>query len=80
MTDLYIPSCPRCGDPVTSGCYPASGICQGVRVVSRRALRLAAQQRANAALCRLTLTDYFALTRCQRKRRLWAAKKGARRG
>ena len=25
--DIYIPSCPTCGDPVTSGCYPADGIC-----------------------------------------------------
>ncbi len=27
MTDIHIPSCPTCGDPVTSGCYPADGIC-----------------------------------------------------
>lgn len=27
MTDIHIPSCPTCGDPVTSGCYPAEGIC-----------------------------------------------------
>ena len=25
--DMYVPLCPRCGDPVTSGCYPADGIC-----------------------------------------------------
>ncbi len=25
--DLHVPLCPTCGDPVTSGCYPADGIC-----------------------------------------------------
>lgn len=25
--DIRIPDCPTCGDPVTSGCYPADGIC-----------------------------------------------------
>lgn len=27
IQDVSVPLCPRCGDPVTSGCYPASGIC-----------------------------------------------------
>lgn len=27
VPDLAIPFCPTCGDPVTSGCYPAQGIC-----------------------------------------------------
>lgn len=26
-SDMYVPLCPTCGDPVTSGCYPADGIC-----------------------------------------------------
>jgi hypothetical protein len=46
----------------------------------REQLRLAARQRANAALCGLPLTDYLALSRCARKARLRAAKKGAHRG
>jgi hypothetical protein len=39
----------------------------------REQLRLAARQRANAALCGLPLTDYLALSRCARKARLRAA-------
>jgi hypothetical protein len=27
IPDLHIPLCPRCGEPVTSGCYPDNGIC-----------------------------------------------------
>jgi hypothetical protein len=27
IPDLNVPLCPTCGDPVTSGCYPAQGIC-----------------------------------------------------
>lgn len=27
IPDIYVPFCPACGDPVTSGCYPAQGIC-----------------------------------------------------
>lgn len=27
IPDLHVPLCPTCGDPVTSGCYPADGIC-----------------------------------------------------
>lgn len=27
IPDIHVPQCPRCGDPVTSGCYPADGIC-----------------------------------------------------
>lgn len=46
----------------------------------RHQLRKAARERANAALCGLPLTDYLALSRCERKARLRAAKKGARRG
>jgi hypothetical protein len=26
--DLHVPDCPACGDPLTSGCRPASGFCQ----------------------------------------------------
>jgi hypothetical protein len=44
----------------------------------REQRRLAARQRANAALCGLPLTDYLALSRDQRKARLRAAKKEAR--
>lgn len=25
--ETYMPLCPTCGDPVTSGCYPATGYC-----------------------------------------------------
>lgn len=32
MPDMYVPPCPTCGDPVTSGCYPADGICAVVDV------------------------------------------------
>lgn len=45
----------------------------------REQLRLAARQRANARLCGLPLADYLVLTRDQRKQRLTAARKGARR-
>lgn len=27
IPDIQVPLCPTCGDPVTSGCYPADGIC-----------------------------------------------------
>jgi hypothetical protein len=64
--------CPRCGDPVTSGCFPADGVCQGVQVVTRKT---AARQQVNAALLSLPLTDYLALPRRERKRRLQAARK-----
>jgi hypothetical protein len=75
MTDQL---CPRCGDPITVGCFPGDGVCQGVQVVTRKA---AARQQANAALLSLPLTDYLALTRRERKRRLQAARKeGADRG
>lgn len=46
----------------------------------RHGYRLSAKQRANAALCGLPLTDYLALSRCARKARLRAAKKGTHRG
>jgi hypothetical protein len=69
MTDAM---CPRCGDPVTSGCFPDDGVCQGVQAVTRKT---AARQQVNAALLSLPLTDYLALTRRDRKRRLQAARK-----
>lgn len=47
---------------------------------ARERLRLAARQERNALLCGLPLTDYLALSRYQRKARLRAAKRGARRG
>ena len=43
-------------------------------------LEQAWSQRANGALCGLPLTEYLALSRCERKARLRAAKKGAHRG
>jgi hypothetical protein len=49
-------------------------------VRARNPLRLAARQERNALLCGLPLTEYLALSRCQRKARLRAAKRGARRG
>lgn len=64
--------CPRCGDPVTAGCFPDDGVCQGVQVVTRKT---AARQQVNAALLSLPLTDYLALPRRDRKRRLQAARK-----
>lgn len=27
IPEISVPLCPTCGDPVTSGCYPADGIC-----------------------------------------------------
>lgn len=27
IPEINVPLCPTCGDPVTSGCYPADGIC-----------------------------------------------------
>lgn len=74
MTEL----CPRCGDPITGGCFPNDGVCQGVQVVSRGT---AARQQVNAAQCGLPLTEYLQLLRRERKRRMQAARKeGARRG
>lgn len=43
----------------------------------REQLRLAAQQGVGPLPCGLSLTDYLALSRCARKARLRAAKKGA---
>ena len=46
----------------------------------RHAYRLTAKVRANAELCGRAAAEWLALTRDERKRRLSAAKKGARRG
>jgi hypothetical protein len=48
-------------------------------VKPRHGYRLNAHQRANAALVGLPVTDYLALTRGQRKRRLTAAHRGGAR-
>lgn len=49
--------------------------------MSRHEDRQAEQQQANADLCGLTLTEYLALPRRERKRRLQAAREeGADRG
>ena len=47
---------------------------------ARVAARLDARVRANAVLCRVPYADWLALPRSERKRRLRAARKGARRG
>lgn len=44
-------------------------------MTTRGQLRQAARQVANAALCRLPLTDYLALPRRERKRRAQRARK-----
>lgn len=46
----------------------------------RHAYRLTARVRANAELCGMPVTEWLALTRDERKRRLNAAEKGVRRG
>lgn len=48
-----------------------------VRARNRR--RLAARIQADAALCRMPLTEWVALTRPERKRRLAAARNATRR-
>jgi hypothetical protein len=64
--------CPRCRGPITVGCFPGDGVCQGVQVVTRKT---AARQQANACQLGLALTDYLALPRWERKRRLQASRK-----
>lgn len=48
-------------------------------MTTRIEARLDARVRANAALCRLPYSDWLALPRTERKRRLRAARRGARR-
>jgi hypothetical protein len=49
-------------------------------VKPRHGYRLSAKVRANAALCGLPITDYLALPRRERKRRVRAAREEAGRG